>query len=266
MEKLESAPKKERDIEQDRTAFFEAMKSFVVKEIDAEFDDQSVESLVSELDESKLFLLGEMHGARENVDVIYSLFKKFGFKKLALEWDKILQGQVDEFLKTGKIDFESMQSSCDGRITAGHFALINKLKEEGLLEAVVCFDEEPLTGEWDGRDMNMAKNILESLSDSSTLVVAGNLHTKTEPFAFRGEEVKHHPMGENVKKQIENVPAGRIEYAKGQYHNIGIKDFRRDPDEPELAKAKFYKSADGIYSFDLPEAHAAVVPNPSERE
>jgi hypothetical protein len=32
----------------------------------------------------------------------------------------------------------------------------------------------------------------------------------------------------------------------------------------ELPKARFYKSDDEIYSFELPEAHIAVVPNPKE--
>lgn len=253
-----------RNVEQDRLAFVEAIKNIEIGEIDTEFDEKSVESLVTELGEAKLLLLGETHGVKENADIIYTLFKKFGFKKLALEWNKELREQTEKFLQTGELDFEAIKDSPDGRITAGHFALLKKLKDEGLLEALVCFDRETPTADWDTRDANMAKNIIANLADSTTLVVAGNLHTQVEPITFDDEKEEHHPMGENVKKQIPNVPSGKIKYLTGQFHNYGTRDFREKPEGVELPKAKFYKSKDGIYSFDLPEAHVAVVPNPSE--
>ena len=90
-----------RNVERDRVAFIEAIKNFEVKEIDTDFDEKSVAALVSELEKSKLFILGEMHGVKENVDIIYTLFKKFGFRKLALEWNVIMKEKTNEFLQTG---------------------------------------------------------------------------------------------------------------------------------------------------------------------
>ena len=266
MDKFEQPRKIEsgRNVEQDRLAFVEAIKNIEIGEIDTEFDEKSVESLVTELGQAKLLLLGETHGVKENVDIIYTLFKKFGFKKLALEWNKELRECAEKFLQTGELDFEAIKDSPDGRITAGHFALIKKLKDEGLLETLVCFDRETPTADWDTRDANMAKNIIAHLSDSTTLVVAGNLHTQVEPITFDDEKEEHHPMGENVKKQIPNVPSGKIKYLTGQFHNYGTRDFREKPEGIDLPKAKFYKSDNGVYSFELPEAHVAIVPNPSE--
>ena len=85
MEKFEQPRKIEngRSIEQDRLAFVEAIKNIEIGEIDTEFNEKSVESLVSELGKAKLLLLGETHGVKENADIIYTLFKKFGFKNLA---------------------------------------------------------------------------------------------------------------------------------------------------------------------------------------
>ena len=262
MKKFKQPKKPERNVEEDQLSFIEQTRSVEIAEIDAEFDEKSVGELNAELDESKLLILGEMHGVKENADVIYTLFKKFGFKKLALEWDTKLYAQVEKFLQTGELDFEAIQDSPDGRITAGHFALLKKLKDEGLLEALVCFDEKTQSGEWDDREANMAKNILVNVSDSKTLVVAGNLHAQVEPMVF--DETVHHPMGENVKKQIPTVPSGTIRYLTGQYHNYGVKDFREKSEGVDLSKAKFFKSDEGIYMFELPEAHAAVVPNPKE--
>ncbi len=264
MEQFEQPPKQERNIEQDSLAFMEAIKFAEIKEVEADFEEQSVNALNGELSVAKLFLLGETHGVKENPDIIYTLFKKFGFRKLALEWDTELHAQAERFLETGEIDFDAIKNSPDGRITARHFALLKKLKDEGLLDALVCFDEKTQSGEWDARDVNMAKKILANLSDSTTLVVAGNLHTKVVPITFDDEKGEHHPMGEYVKNQIPAVPSGQIKYLTGQYHNYGVKDFREKPEGVELPKARFYKSDDGIYVFELPEAHPAVVPNPSE--
>jgi len=253
-EKIEGA----RNIEQDRLSFVEAIKNIEIGEIDTEFDEKSVESLVSELGKTKLLLLGEIHGVKENADIIYTLFKKFGFKKLALEWNTELHAHIEKFLQTGELDFEAVQNETDGRITAGHFALLKKLKDEGLLEELVCFDE------WSSdRDASMAENILANVSSDKTLVVAGNLHTKFESIVEIDGKT-HRSMGEHVKKQIPTVPSGEIQYLTGQFHNFGTKDFREKPEGVELPKARFYKSDDGIYSFELPEAHVAVVPNPKE--
>jgi erythromycin esterase-like protein len=92
-----------RNVEEDQLAFVEAIKNSEISEIDTEFDEKSVESLIFELGEAKLLLLGETHGVKENVDIIYTLFKKFGFKKLALEWDEKLREQADNFLQSGKL-------------------------------------------------------------------------------------------------------------------------------------------------------------------
>ncbi len=264
MEKFEQHLQEERNIEKDRQAFFEAIESFVIQEIETDFEERGVNSLNEELNNSKLFLLGETHGVKENVDIIYTLFKKFGFKKLALEWNKKLQGQVDKFLQSGELDFEEIKDSPDGRITAGHFSLLKKLKKEGLLESLVCFDEELPSGEWDAEDANMAKNIIANLSDDRTLVVAGNLHTQIEPIIFEGEKEERHPMGENVKKQIPTVPSGKIKYLTGQFHNFGTREFGPRSESTEPPKAKFYKSTEGLYYFELPEAHPAIVPSPLE--
>lgn len=252
----------ERNVEYDRLAFIEAIKNTQICEIETEFDEVSVESLITELGQGKLLLLAETHGVKENVDIIYTLFKKFGFRKLALEWSAKLIEVTRIFLDTGDLDFDVIKNSPDGRITAGHFALIKKLKEEGLLEELICFDDN--SNDWDERDRNMAGNIISHISDSITLAVAGNLHAQVEPITLNDDGVENHPMGESVKKHIPSMSSGRINYHRGQYYNLKIKDFTTEEGDPVSSKARFYKSGNGIYSFDLPEAHIAVVPNHSE--
>ncbi len=260
---MEDSPNQERNIAQNRREFIKAVNSIVIEEIPAIFNEDACNRLVASLEKTKLLIVGEMHGVKENADVIYTLFKKFGFCQLALEWDSGLKAVVEEYLETGEIDFEAIQESPDGRITAGHFALLKKLKDEGLLEKLICFDGSG-EADWDARDENMTKNILAGLSDSSTLVVAGNLHAKVEPITFNDEPGEHHPMGERVRAHIPEVPSGKIEYHSGQYHNFGTQDFFEDP-EQEKTGPRFYLTEDGVYTFVLPQASVAIVPNPTEK-
>lgn len=258
----EQSKKSARNMEQNRLAFAEQVRNIKIAEIDTEFDPKSTAALNDQLNEAKLFILGEVHGVKENADVIYTLFKKFGFKKLALEWDEKLLAVAERFIQTGELNFEAIQESSDGRITPGHFVLLKKLKDEGLLEALICFDEEVHSGEWNDRDVAMAKNILANVSGSRTLVVAGNLHTQVETVVIKG--VDYHPMGKNLKKQVPNLPSGEIRYLRGQYHNYGTKDFPNELEDTQMQRAKFYTSDEGVYVFQLPEVHAAVVPNLKE--
>jgi len=260
---MEDLPHQERNIEKDKREFMKAVDSILIEEIPAAFDEDASNRLLASLNKTKLLIMGEMHGVKENADVIYTLFKKFGFRQLALEWESGLKAVAEKYLETGEIDFDRIQDSPDGRITAGHFALLKTLKDDGLLDRLICFDG---SGEvdWDARDKNMAKNILSCLSDSPTLVVAGNLHAKVEPITFNGELGEHHPMGERVRAHIPGVPSGQIEYLSGQYHNYGHQDFWEDP-EQEKTEPRFYLTKDGLYTFVLPNAGVAVVPNPGEK-
>jgi hypothetical protein len=257
-------PKQERNLEQDKQSFIEAISTVPIEEIPVVSDEHAVQELTKNLESTKLFLLGEMHGVKENADVIYTLFKKFGFRQLALEWEPKLKDIAEKYLQMGELNFDAIQESPDGRITAGHFALLKKLKDEGLLDSLICFDGRSEGSDWNARDAAMAENILDHRSEMSTLVVAGNLHTETGPVTFNDAPDLQHPMGENIKKEIPSVASGRIEYLIGQYHNYGIKNFSKRGNQGSVS-ARFYRDTKGSYVFELPEAHAAIVPNPSER-
>ena len=260
---MEDFPYQERNIEKDKREFIKAVDSILIEEIPAVFDEDASNRLVASLNKTKLLIMGEMHGVKENADVIYTLFKKFGFRQLALEWESGLKAVAEQYLETGELDFNAIQESPDGRMTAGHFALLKTLKDDGLLDRLICFDGSG-EADWDARDENMAKNILGSLFDSSTLVVAGNLHAKVEPITLNDEPCELHPMGERVKAHIQDVSSGKIEYLSGQYHNFGRQDFWEDP-EQEKTESRFYITDDGSYTFVLPEASVAIVPNPGEK-
>lgn len=265
MENFEFRPSPEIEVEE--KTFTQEVEQYVVNEIETNFDEQAVTRLTESLERTNMFLLGEMHGVAENPNIIYTLFKKFDFKRLALEWDgQELQGLVNDFLTTGQLDPEAIKAKDggDGRITAGHFALLQKLKQEGLLEDIILFDANEESWNIIDRDKTMADNVLLNQADERTLIIAGNLHARTEPFTFDGETELHHPMGEYIKNQVQDLPSGRIIYRSGQYFSRGVRDFLDISEGENLDNAQFYQSEDGLYYYSIPEANLATVPNPRE--
>lgn len=263
MENFEFRPSPEIEVEE--KTFTQEVEQYVVNEIETNFDEQAVTRLTKSLERTNMFLLGEMHGVAENPNIIYTLFKKFGFKRLALEWDgPELQDLVNEFLTTGQLYPETIKAKDggDGIITAGHFTLLQKLRQEGLLEDVILFDSNEEN--WNERDKTMADNVLLNQADERTLVIARNLHARTEPFTFDEETELHHPMGEYIKNQVQDLPSGGIIYRSGQYFNCGVRDFLDISEGENLDNAQFYQAEDGLYYYSIPEAHLATVPNPRE--
>ncbi len=265
MERFEKRESQGRNIERDKQSFVEAISTGSIAEIPTDFDEVASQKFSENLARTNIFILGEMHGVKENAEIIYTLFRQFGFRQLALEWEPELREVAENYLETGELDFDAIKDSPDGRVTAGHFALLKRLKDEGRLDRLVCFDSGALGASWNHRDEAMAKNIIANLSDVPTLVVAGNHHAQIEPFSFKDETDVQHPMGEQVKKQIPNVSSGKIEYASGQFHNYGTQEFMKLSDSDLPPGARFYQDENGIYTFELPVAHVAVVPNPHER-
>ena len=256
MEGLESNENK-RNIEKDKADFEIAIQESV-NEIDTDFDAEAVASLTSDIESGNTFTLGEIHGVRENPDIIYTLIKKFGFKALGLEWKKELEEIVKNFQDNGVLDIESILESSDGRITAGHFSLLRKIKEENLVENIFLFDKSR-RGK---RDEGMAEEIIEQTSSGTpTIVIAGNAHTNLNEI----EEVdgsKHISMVKVLQDKGTSFSVGEIDYVSGNYFNIGLKNFRQ-VDEASAGNPRFYKNEDGIYVYQLPTATPAVVPNPS---
>lgn len=265
MERLEQGPSPVRNIERDKQSFLEAISSHAIKEIPTEFDENATQLLSQSVRNTKLFILGEMHGVRENPDIIYTLFRRFGFRDLALEWSPELRETAERYVETGELDFETIKDSPDGTVTAGHFALLKKLRGEGMLNRLICFDGGATGPAWNDRDEAMARNILAEHSDMPMLVVAGNLHAHTEPLTFDDESDVHHPMGESIKSALPEVSSGRIEYTSGQFHNFETRNFVRLSEGDLPTSARFSLDEEGKCVFELPVAHVATVPNPHKR-
>lgn len=69
-------------------------------------------------------LLGEVHGVRENPLLARALMQVFGLRRLALEWPEDLAPVTEAFQATGTLEDHWLLWAGDGRMTAGHLAVL----------------------------------------------------------------------------------------------------------------------------------------------
>ena len=160
---------------------------------DFAFSDESLARAATSVAEAGLVVVGEPHGVRETPSVLYALASALEIRALAFEWSHEEMDQpVQDFLRRGAFDFErlwtlppSAEFFCgDGRIAAGHFALLRRLREEGRLDQVILYDrldpEPPV--DWRGRETDMAERLLVEWDVAVPLLaLTGAFHAQMYP-------------------------------------------------------------------------------------
>ena len=98
------------------------------------------------LDSSGLLLLGEVHGVRENPLVIRALMLALGLTGLALEWPDALAPAMRGYLGGRPLADDLALWSGDGRITAGHLAVLRERAAAGSLDLTLFDGSSGRTG------------------------------------------------------------------------------------------------------------------------
>lgn len=233
-------------------AFHRAIDEFVVEDLDLAVEPAALGAAGRSLDSSGLLLLGEMHGVRENPLVIRAVMQAFGLTSLALEWPDELTPVIGAFLAGEPLADHPWLWGGDGRITAGHLAVLAERSKAGPLE-VILFDG--IIGEgwsWSQRDEAMARRVLAgSPPTARTLAVAGNAHTPTSPTDLGV------PLGACLARRRPGIREIQIRYGGGRFWNFKSRQFagRASAQGP----ARLYEDNDELV-LELPLATEAVVP------
>jgi hypothetical protein len=199
---------------------------------------------------SGLLLLGEIHGVAENPLLIQALLAEFGLSGLALEWPAELTPVISAFLAGGPLEDHWLLWPGDGRITAGHLAVLRDRAAAGPLRLTLFDVTVPAGASWSERDAAMAAEVLAG-AGPGTLVVAGNAHTP-----LRRTELGV-PMGAILSERQPGLAEVRISYARGGYYNIGPRRFGAQGSPGRTPRLSL---RDGRLVRDLPSATEAVVP------
>ena len=233
-------------------ALHRAVARFVVTDLDLVIEPPALAAARQSLDSSGLLLLGEIHGVRENPLLIHALMNAFRLTSLALEWPEDLTPMIQAFLDSGTLAGHPWLWGGDGRITAGHLAVLADRAAAGPLDLILFDGVIGADWSWSHRDEAMARRILAtSPPGARTLVVAGNAHTPVSPTELGI------PMGARVAGQRPGTREVQISYGGGGFYNGEPRQFARRPG-PQ-GKIRLHQHQ-GELVLDLPIATEAVVP------
>lgn len=237
-------------------AFLQAAAEFVVADVELEAGPAAVAAAQRSLDESGLLLLGEVHGVRENPLLIRALLQMLGLRSLALEWPEELAPVMAAFLARGTLADHPQLWLGDGRITAGHLAVLAERAAAGPFELTLFDGTADADWYWSRRDEAMAARILaRSAAGIRTLVVAGNAHT---PVSHTQLGV---PMGACLAQRRPGVREIHINYCSGTFYNLQPARFAGI--SPHRRQTRLYQHGDALV-LDLPSASEGVVPQRSQ--
>jgi hypothetical protein len=230
-----------------------AVAEFEVADLGLVIEPAARAAARASLESAGLLLLGETHGVRENPLLIRALLQAFRLTSLALEWTDGLAPVIEAFLASGTLADHRWLWSGDGRITAGHLAVLAERTVAGPLR-LILFDGPIGAGwSWSQRDEAMAGRLLAAAPAATpVLAVAGGYHTPTSPIDLGV------PMGAWLAGQRPGVREIQISYGGGSFYNCEPRQFGRSmsPRQPVRLHQQ-----DGELMLDLPWASEAVVPH-----
>ena len=233
-------------------ALHRAVAECAVTDLDLVIEPLALSAARQSLDSSGLLLLGEIHGVRENPLLVRALMEAFGLTSLALEWPGELTPMIRAFLASGTLAGHPWLWGGDGRITAGHLAVLADRAAAGPLDLILFDGVIGADWSWSQRDEAMARRILATSPPSArTLVVAGNAHTPVRPIELGV------PMGARVAEQRPGTREVQISYGGGSFYNCEPCQFARHADPRGTIRLRQHQ---GELVLDLPRATEAVVP------
>ena len=200
------------------------IKTFLPKQLDI----KQLNSLQSTLQKSNIIVYGEIHGIKENADIIYTLVIKLGVKRLAIE----ASPTVFDFINSVKINsydfslidedlFDSSILSLEMVNTIAILLQQNQLKELVFIDTFFDnLDEDAIIPPSpQEREEQLAKNILGIDGSLPTLCIVGQWHT--QPGVVENGETQHKSALYRLRKTKPNVPFIHNIYRQGQLFNDG---------------------------------------------
>ena len=212
------------------------IKTFLPKQLDI----RRLNSLQSTLRKSNLIVHGEIHGIKENANIIYTLVIKLDVKRLAIEASPAVSNFINS-VKTDSCDFSLVDEDIfDSSIlslemikTIAILLQQNQLKELIFIDTFFDnLDEDAIiSASPQAQEEELAKNILKIDDSLLTLCIMGQWHT--QPEVVKNGETQHKSALYRLRKVKPNIPFIHNVYRQGQLFNDGkIIELSKNPSIP----------------------------------
>ena len=212
------------------------IKTFLPKQLDI----RRLNLFQSTLRKSNIIVYGEIHGIKENANVVYTLVKKLGVKRLAIEASPAVSNFINS-VKTGSYDFSLVDEdlfdlsvlSLEMIKTIAILLQQNQLKELVFIDTFFDNLDENITvpPSPQEREEQLAKNILGIDDSLLTLCIMGQWHTRPE--VVKNGETQHKSALYHLRKVKPNIPFIHNVYRQGQLFNDGkIIELPKNPSIP----------------------------------
>lgn len=213
------------------------------------------------LKQVKFVLIGEIHGVKENVEVLrliarsYLKSKKNNKLILAFEWPHQLTNEINEYIINDlrRLEWKRWDfiKSNDGRIAKEHMLFLKWLKNfnrnlsKNKKIKIQCFDV--VERDWNERDKKMANILLKLKRQKNTQLIAimGNLHAPKTEFIL-GDN-KFIPLGSHFP--MKETMSIRLEYSSGYFYNEHIKKIPLSSNMDIVGRSKLQKTNRPGYDY-----------------
>lgn len=200
------------------------MRNFLPKQLDI----KHLELPRPALQKSNLIVYGEIHGIKENADIIYTLVRELDIQRLAIE----ASPTVLDFINSAKInsyDFSLVDEDLfdSSILSLEMIKTIAILLQQGQLKELVFIDtffddldkDTVISPSPQDREKQMAENILNIDNSLPTLCIMGQWHTQPKVVTDGG--TRHESALYRLREVKPNVPFIHNIYRQGELFNDG---------------------------------------------
>ena len=230
--------------------------TFLPKQVDI----RNLDIVLPVLQKSNLIVYGEIHGIKENADIVYNLVKKLDIQRLAIEASPTVLDFINS-VKTEVYDFSLVDEdlfdlsvlSLEMIKTIAILLQQNQLKELVFIDTFFDnLDEDAIIPPSpQEREEQLAKNILGIDDSLLTLCIMGQWHT--QPKVIKNGETQHKSALYRLRKVKPNVPFIHNVYRQGQLFNDGkIIELPKNPSVPPYYE--IIQKTDIDFELHIPEA------------
>ena len=198
--------------------------TFLPKQVDI----RNLDIILPVLQKSNLIVYGEIHGIKENADIVYTLVKKLCIQKLAIEASPTVLNFINS-VKANSYDFSLVDEdlfdlsvlSLEMIKTIAILLQQNQLKELVFIDTFFDnLDEDAIIPPSpQEREEQLAKNILGIDDSLPTLCIMGQWHT--QPNVVKNGKIIHESALYRLREVKPNMPFIHNIYRQGELFNDG---------------------------------------------